>query len=74
MSKSPFTFLYYINHYKSDNINKFLTNFDINILSDDLYSSKQLIKILEINSNNKFGIFQKVYMDYFKEKLNKNID
>lgn len=72
MSKSPFTFLYYIHHYKSDNINNFLNNFDISMLSDNLYSSKQLIKTLDINTHNKFGIFQKVYMDYFKEKLYKN--
>lgn len=74
MTKSLFTFFYYITHYNSDNISNFLTHFneDLNILPDNICSSKYLLKTLKIDSNKGFKIFQNAYMDYFKEKLEYN--
>lgn len=69
MSKTQFTFLYYIKYYNNSNIDKFLEIFNIDNLPDHLYSSKNIIKLLDIKTRRDFYIFQNVYMDYFKEKL-----
>lgn len=74
MTKSLFTFFYYIKHYDTDNISNFLIHFnkDLDKLPDNICSSKYLLKTLKIDTNKGFRIFQNVYMEYFKEKLEYN--
>lgn len=73
MSRDKLTFYRYITNYNSVNIDKFVELFknDINKIPDKMMSSKNIIKILNINTNTiYFTTFQKVFMDYFKLILN----
>lgn len=68
-----FSFKYYVNNYDNIEINNFneCFNHKIDLLPSYTISSKKIMKILNININdrNEKIIFQKVFDKYFKEKL-----
>lgn len=67
MSKDVFTFYNYLVKNKSNEIDKFLTEFSdkIHLLPDKVVSSRQIIKILKITSNYEFKMFQNVFNNYY---------
>lgn len=73
MSRKELTFYRYVTNYNTDNINKFLELFGNTVekLPDKMISSKNIIKMLNINSNTiYFRAFKNVFMDYFTLVLN----
>jgi hypothetical protein len=77
MSKSPFTFFYYINTCKSDrNVAQFWECFGdkVNDIPEDVVSSIKIMNVLNISSRDqrKFRIFHNAYMGYFAEKIQKD--
>lgn len=71
MTRSEFTFYYYIMQNDTYNIRIFMEYFGSKIenISDDIMSSKKLINVLDIQTVDAFKIFREVYLDYFKEKI-----
>ena len=72
MSKDKFTFYDYITNYSTSNIESFKTTFkdEIEKLPQKVVSSKFLINHLNLNTTTHFVIFNRVFMDYFRIRLN----
>lgn len=68
----PKTFVNYIINHNSKNIDLFKITFGTKIynLPDKVVSSRILMKSLNIKDNNELKIFQNVFFDYFRDKLN----
>jgi len=71
MTLETFTFYNYLQTYSSNDITllKDLLKDKINLLPDKITSSKKIISCLNINSQNEYDLFKKVYLDYFKIKI-----
>lgn len=68
-----YTFNYYINTYDTENVKSFyelLNKKCIKTSELECISSKYLIKCLKLSSRVEFQIFNRVYMDFFRSKLN----
>ena len=70
MVQELFTFHKYITTYKTQDTSLFVevfTSEEINKLPERLTSSKNILKILNLNfSDNRIALFKRVYLDYFR--------
>ncbi len=75
MSIEKFTFPYYIRNSKSEYTQLFNTVFNDEIINipENTVSSRSLMKHLNLNTVYKQRVFHNVYMDFFKEKILKNL-
>ena len=71
MTLETFTFYNYLQTYSSNDITllKDLLKDKINLLPNKITSSKKIMTCLNINSQNEYDLFKKVYLDYFKIKI-----
>uniref|UniRef100_A0A6C0DZH5 Uncharacterized protein n=1 Tax=viral metagenome TaxID=1070528 RepID=A0A6C0DZH5_9ZZZZ len=76
MTQTSNTFYNYLMRNRCDEkVLKFLDEFrnEIDNITEDLISSKQIMKAININTPNRFKIFQNVFMDYFAYKVKEEL-
>lgn len=74
MSIQKFSFPYYIRTSDSEHSQRFVEVFknEIDKIPENTVSSRAVMRCLNLDSTNrqyKYNVFQKAYMEFFKEKL-----
>lgn len=71
MPIEKFSFPYYIRHNKSENIERFINVFNdkLDNIPENTVSSRMVMKCLNLDTTQKYQVFQNAYMDFFKAKL-----